>query len=64
MTSGNLVDAALAALDLGETITIPSLPDQSEWEAYKATRRAMAPRLSQNAPAGRYAVQSSSTALN
>jgi short-subunit dehydrogenase len=64
MTSENLVDAALAGLDLGETITIPSLPEQGEWEAYEAARRAMAPRLSQTAPAGRYTVQGSRNALN
>jgi len=64
MTSENLVDAALAGLDLGEIVTIPSLPDPGEWEAYEAARRAMAPKLSQSAPAGRYAVQGSRNALN
>jgi len=31
MTADNLVDAALAGLDQGEKVTIPSLPDKAEW---------------------------------
>ena len=27
-----MVDAALVGLDLGEVVTIPSLPDASDWE--------------------------------
>ena len=41
MSADDLVDAALAGLDLGETVTIPSLPNQAEWERYDAARRAM-----------------------
>jgi hypothetical protein len=55
MTAENLVDAALAGLDLGETVTIPSLPDQAEWDAYEAARRAMSGRLSSSQVAARYA---------
>lgn len=55
MTAENLVDAALAGLDLGETVTIPSLPDQAEWDAYEAARRAMSGRLSSSKVAARYA---------
>jgi hypothetical protein len=54
MTVENLVDAALAGLDLGETVTIPSLPDVVDWNAYDAARRALAPGLSLNVPAKRY----------
>lgn len=54
MSADDLVDAALAGLDLGETITIPSLPNQSEWDRYEAQRRAMTPRLSSAIAAARY----------
>jgi short-subunit dehydrogenase len=35
MSADDLVDAALAGLDLGETVTIPSLPNQAEWIALR-----------------------------
>jgi short-subunit dehydrogenase len=54
MSSGDLVDAALAGLDLGETVTIPSLPNQAEWNRYEAARRAMSIRLSSAIAAPRY----------
>ena len=46
MSADDLVDAALAGLDLGETVTIPSLPNQAEWDRYEAARRAMSSKLS------------------
>lgn len=54
MSAGDMVDAALAGLDLGETVTIPALPSQSEWDRYDAARRAMSDRLSNAIPAPRY----------
>lgn len=54
MTPENLVDAALAGLDSGELITIPSLPDVKEWEAFNAARLVLAPNLSHTTPANRY----------
>jgi short-subunit dehydrogenase len=57
MTTDNLVDAALAGLDLGETVTIPSLPDMADWDAYEAARAALAPGLSRVSPAKRYGVR-------
>lgn len=54
MSADDLVDAALAGLDLGETITIPSLPNQAEWDRYEAQRRAMTPKLSSAIVAPRY----------
>jgi len=54
MSADDLVDSALAGLDLGETVTIPSLPDQAEWDRYDAARRAMSDRLSSAIPAPRY----------
>src|SRR5262245_11266787 len=52
----DLVDAALAGLDQGEVITIPSLPDKAEWDRFDAARRDMAGRLSNALPAPRYGV--------
>ena len=54
MTADAMVDAALAGLDLGELVTIPSLPDAADWDAYEAARRALGPSLSLAAPAKRY----------
>jgi uncharacterized protein len=54
MSAQDLVDAALAGLDQGETVTIPSLEQKSEWDAYDAARRAMAGNLSRTEPATRY----------
>lgn len=54
MDVGEMVDAALAGLDRGETVTIPSLPDIEDWEAFDAARRILIPNLSRNAPAERY----------
>jgi short-subunit dehydrogenase len=56
MTPENLVDAALAGLDLGEVVTLPSLPDASEWQALETARLAMGPNLSHTKPAARYQV--------
>src|ERR1700733_2443129 len=57
MTADHLVDAALAGLDLGETVTIPSLPDAADWDAYEAARAALLPGLSRIVPAKRYSVR-------
>src|SRR5476651_2138204 len=40
MSADDMVDAALAGLDQGEVVTIPSLPDKAEWDAFDAARRA------------------------
>jgi short-subunit dehydrogenase len=58
MAAPDLVDAALAGLNQGETVTIPALEDKSEWDAYDAARRAMAGKLSRTKPADRYKVGS------
>jgi hypothetical protein len=57
MPAEDAVDAALAGLDQGEFITIPSLPDLANWDAFEAARRALAPHLSLAAPAARYGVK-------
>lgn len=54
MEVDEMVDAALAGLDLGETVTIPSLPDRRDWEALNAMRLDLAPVLSLNHAAARY----------
>jgi len=56
MSAENLVDASLAGLALGEVITIPSLPDIAERETAEKGRLALAPNLSGQHPATRYAV--------
>jgi uncharacterized protein len=56
MSADDMVDAALAGLDQGEIVTIPSLPDKAQWDGFDAARRAMSARLSSAVPAGRYNV--------
>ena len=55
MEVGPMVDAALAGFDLCERITIPSLPDAGDLDAFLAARARLAPNLSLSKPAGRYA---------
>lgn len=54
MSVNDLVDAALAGLDLGEVVTIPSLPERADWDKFEAARLAMGPNLSRTKPAARY----------
>lgn len=54
MEVDDLVDAALVGFDRRETITIPPLPDASQWEALNAARLAMLPNFAQTQPAERY----------
>lgn len=54
MEVGDLVDAALAGLDLGETVTIPPLPSLEGWRQMEDARRGLAPQLSLRLPAERY----------
>jgi short-subunit dehydrogenase len=49
-----MVDAALAGLDQGEIVTIPSLPDIADWQAYEAARQKLIPNLSRSTAATRY----------
>jgi len=39
MQAEDLVDAAIAGLDLSEQVTIPSLPDIADWQAYETARQ-------------------------
>ena len=54
MSTDDMVDAALAGLDQGELVTIPSLPDAADWQAYEAARQKLLPNLSRKIPAARY----------
>jgi short-subunit dehydrogenase len=56
MSAEDMVDAALAGLNQGEVVTIPSLSDKAEWDGFEAARRAMSSRLSSATPAARYNV--------
>lgn len=56
MSAEDMVNAALAGFDLGEGVTIPSLPDAADWEAYEAARQNLIPNLSRSVPAARYRV--------
>ena len=46
MSAEDMVDASLAGLDQGEFITIPALPNDTDWEAFEAARQALFPNLS------------------
>ena len=54
MEVAELVDAALVGFDRREPVTIPSLPDAGQWEAFQAARVAMAPNFRQPHAAARY----------
>jgi len=58
MSAEDMVDAALAGLDQGELITIPSLPEAADWQAFEAARQKLSPNLSRAQPAARYGVRS------
>ena len=54
MDVGDLVDAALAGFDKGETITFPPLQDEALWQAFDSARKAMLGGLRGDTPAARY----------
>jgi hypothetical protein len=54
MSTEDMVDAALAGLDMGEFATIPALPDEADWQAFEQARETLMPNLSQARPAARY----------
>lgn len=54
MSADDMVDAALAGLELGEVVTIPPLQDGDEWTSYESARKAMSQRLGNAKPAPRY----------
>ena len=54
MSAQAMVDAAQAGLAQGELVTIPSLPDLADWNAFDQARKALGPGLSRSVPAARY----------
>jgi len=54
MELDEMVDAALKGLDMGERITIPSLPDVQDLADMEAARQKLVPNLSRNHAAARY----------
>jgi short-subunit dehydrogenase len=56
MSAEDLVDAALAGLDMGERGTSPSLHDNSEWLNWEKGRLAISPSFTNAKPAPRYAL--------
>jgi uncharacterized protein len=59
MTAEDMVDASLAALDQGELVTIPALPDVADWQNFDQARKALGPNLSHKHAAARYGVHAS-----
>ena len=56
MTAENMVDAALAGLDQGETVTWPSVADASLWDKYEAARSELFANTQAGTPAARYRI--------
>lgn len=56
MTTEHMVDAALAGLDQGETITWPSVADASLWDKYEAARSELFAGTQAGTPAPRYKI--------
>ncbi len=54
MSAEDCVDAALAAFDENELVTIPALPDVEVWNRYEQSRLALYPFLSSKEAAKRY----------
>jgi uncharacterized protein len=54
MSVENCVDAALAGLDAGETVTLPSIEDGNLWTTFDNARLAMARASQTGKPASRY----------
>ena len=49
-----MVDAALAGLDRGEDVTLPSVPDSADWDRYDAASVALFAATQTGTPAARY----------
>ena len=54
MTAEDMVDAALAGFDQGEAVTLPSVHDNSLWNAYDSARAALFGATQTGIPAPRY----------
>ena len=49
-----MVDAALVGFDRKELVTIPSLPEATDWKRFDAARKALGPNLSRSSASARY----------
>jgi short-subunit dehydrogenase len=58
MEASEMVDASLAGFEQGEVVTVPSLPEMADWQAFTAARTALHPNLSRQHAAARYHAQS------
>ena len=56
MSVEDMVDAALAGLDQGELVTIPSLQNPDEWTRFEAARRGISQQFGNSVPAPRYRI--------
>jgi short-subunit dehydrogenase len=54
MQAEDLVSASLRALELGEPVCVPSLPELRDWEAYVEAERGLQQNVSRDRPAERY----------
>lgn len=54
MDVGEMVDAALVGFDRREAVTLPSLPDGGQWDAFDTARKAMLPNFANDHAASRY----------
>jgi short-subunit dehydrogenase len=62
MSPDDMVDAALAGLEQGELVTIPSLHEGGEWIRFEAARRAISKQVGNSVPAARYGIRTHSLA--
>lgn len=62
MDAGEMVDAALAGYDARELVTIPSLPDPSDFDLYMTNRAALRANISRDHAAPRYGTGASKAA--
>ncbi len=56
MPAEDMVDAALAGLDQGELVTIPSLQDGDQWLLFERARRVISQRFGHSLPGPRYGI--------
>ena len=63
MTAEDCVDAALAGLDQGESVTLPSVEDSKLWDEFDDIRNQMLAASHSSQPASRYGLSSKEHAL-
>jgi len=56
MEVDEMVDAAFAGFDQGESVTIPALPQAADWQRLLEAREVLKPNLSRKHAAPRYKV--------